>query len=153
MKQIPLTQNKIAIVDDDLFDYLNQWKWYYNSGYACRKVNGKHLGMHRVVMKTHKMIDHINGDKLDNRKENLRPTNHSLNAMNMRKHRGKSVYKGVTLEGNTWRTAIWKDNKCAFRISMPNERWAAMAYDLNAAALFGEHARLNFPEAIGSGLK
>ena len=68
--------------------------------------------------------------------------------MNMRKHKGKSVYKGVTLDNGYWRTTIWKDNKVAFRTLSANERWAGMIYDLNAPALFGEFARLNFPNAL-----
>lgn len=155
MKQISLTKGFGTIVDDDLYDYLNQWKWHYNDGYAERKEykEGKqiHIRMHHIVFGKKIMLDHWNNNTLDNQRKNLRPTNHSLNAMNMRKHRGKSVYKGVTKDGKLWRTTIWKNNKCAFRISMPNERWAAMAYDLNATVLFGEYARLNFSsgERIG----
>lgn len=152
MKTITLTKGFTTIIDDDLFDYLNKWKWYFNEGYACRKENGKHLGMHRVILKTKGFVDHINGNGLDNRRCNLRKTNHSRNAMNMKIHKGKN-YKGVSLDNGYWRTTIWKNNKPVFRISMPNERWAAMAYDLNAAALFGEYARLNFPNALGSTVK
>lgn len=68
----------------------------------------------------------------------------------MRKHRGSSIYKGVSRKGNSWRTQIWLNNEKVFSASFPNERWAAMAYDLNAAALFGQYARLNFPEAISA---
>ena len=93
-------------------------------------------------------VDHKNGDKLDNQEKNLRLSNHSTNAMNMRKHRGVSIYKGVCKNGGVWRAQIWKDNKRQFDATAPNERWAAMIYDLNAPALFGEYARLNFPEAI-----
>lgn len=151
MKQIKLTQNQIALVDDDMFEYLSQWKWHYNCGYAERKEykNGKqiHIRMHRVIMKTNKMVDHRNGDTLDDRKENLRLTNHSTNAMNMRKHRGLSKYKGVSFDGRNWRVQISKDNKRVFSESAPTERWAAMIYDLNAPVFFGEFARLNFQPA------
>jgi hypothetical protein len=129
-----------------MFDVLNQDKWYCNTGYAERKVNRKHVLMHRVIMNAQKgeFIDHINGDTLDNRKENLRHCTRSTNAMNMRKHRGSSIYKGVSKRGNSWRTQIWFNNEKVFAASFPNERWAAYAYNLNAAALFGEYARLNF---------
>ncbi|MFP5260883.1 MAG: hypothetical protein ACLGJB_03130 [Blastocatellia bacterium] len=94
------------------------------------------------------LVDHENGDSLDNQMHNLRLANHSTNAMNMRKHKGISRYKGVCKNETSWRTQIWKDNEKAFDASFPNERWAAYAYDLNAPALFGEYVRLNFPEAI-----
>lgn len=154
MKYIPLTKGHFAKVDDDWFDYLMQWKWHYNCGYAERKarVNGKqvHVLMHREILNAERgdLVDHKSGDTLDNQVSNLRLSTHSTNAMNMRKHKGASRYKGVSKNKNSWRTQIWVDNKKALALSFYNERWAAMAYDLNAPALFGEYARLNFPEAI-----
>jgi hypothetical protein len=153
MQLIPLTKGHLATVDDDVFDYLSKWRWHYN-GHAERKEyrEGKqvHVLMHRIIMNAPDglLVDHINGDSLDNRRANLRLANHSTNAMNMRKHRGSSRYKGVTRVGNQWRVQIWKDNKKAFDATAPTERWGAMIYDLNAPALFGKYARLNFPEAL-----
>jgi hypothetical protein len=152
MKRIPLTKNQFALVDDSDYEYLNQWRWHYNCGYAERKEyrNGKqiHIQMHRVILNTDKMVDHISGNKLDNRKANLRIATHSLNAMNMRKHRGKSVYKGVSTEGKYWRVQIWKDGERAFSTMAPTELMGALIYDLNAPILFGQYARLNFPNAL-----
>jgi hypothetical protein len=150
MKQIPLTKNQFALVDDDLFDYLSQWKWHCNGGYAERKENGKHIRMHRVILKTKRIVDHRNGDALDNRRENLRPATKSSNAMNMRKHRGLSKYKGVSKEGNHWRVQICINNKRVFSESAPTERLAGMVYDLNAPIYFGEYARLNFQPAANT---
>jgi hypothetical protein len=118
MKLMPLTKGKFTQVDDDLFDYLNQWKWYFNDGYACRKENGKHFGMHRAILKTKGLVDHINGDGLDNRKWNLRKATPSRNAMNMNIHKGK-IYKGITKQNNQWRVQIWKNNKRVFSESAP----------------------------------
>jgi hypothetical protein len=106
--------------------------------------------MHRVILKTRGIVDHINGDSLDNRKENLRRANKSTNAMNMRKHRGLSKYKGVSKEGNLWRVQICINNKRVFSESAPTERLAAMIYDLNAPIYFGEYARLNFQPAANT---
>lgn len=145
---IKLTKGFEAQVDDDLHDYLSQWKWHYNDGYADRKENGKHIRMHRAVMNTNKMIDHKNGNSLDNRKENLRIANHSTNAMNMRKHKGKSVFKGVSKEGNKWRTQVFYNNQRVFSAYFKTERQAGLAYDLNAPILFGEFARLNFEPVV-----
>jgi hypothetical protein len=150
MRKLPLTQGKYALVDNHWYALLSKWGWYYNDGYAAHKgENGKHILMHRVIVNAPKglFVDHINGDTLDNRRENLRLSNHSTNAMNMRKHKGVSRYKGVCKDGNSWRVQIWKGNKRAFTALTQNERHAAMIYDLNAPALFGEYARLNFPEA------
>lgn len=85
MKQIPLTQGKFALVDDEDFEQLNKWSWKLSTnGYAIRcPSNGKNenggykyttVRMHRVVMKTprHLEADHINANRLDNRKSNLR---------------------------------------------------------------------------------
>jgi hypothetical protein len=155
MKWIELSKGFKAKVDDHLYDFLSQWKWHFDGKYARRhtpKVNGKQGNelMHRVIAQADPgvFIDHKNGDTLDNQRENLRISNHSTNAMNMRKHRGVSQYKGVCKEGEYWRVQIWKDNKRVFTALAKSERWAAMIYDLNAAALFGEYARFNFPEAI-----
>ena len=141
---INLTKGFSTQVDDELYDFLNQWNWHYNDGYAERKEKGQHIRMHKIILKTKKMVDHKNGNPLDNRKENLRITNHSTNAMNMRKHTGKSVYKGVSKEGKFWRTQIWYQGKRVFSTLFKTERQAGMAYDLNAPIYFGEFARLNF---------
>jgi len=151
MKLIQLSKGKTAKVDDDHYDFLSQWKWHYDGKYARRhtpRIDGKQGNelMHRVVAKAKpgEFVDHINGDTLDNQRHNLRASNHSTNAMNMRKHRGVSRYKGVCREGEYWRVQIWKDNKRVFTAVTKNERWAGMIYNLNAPALFGEYARLNF---------
>lgn len=143
MKTIQLTKGFSAIVDDDQYEHLSRWHWYYNNGYAMRQEKGKHILMHQVILGA-SMVDHINGDKLDNTKANLRTANKSTNAMNMRKHKGSSIYKGVSRQGKLWRVQIWQDNKRVFSESAPTQRLAAMIYDLNAPVYFGEYARLNF---------
>jgi hypothetical protein len=52
MKQIPLSNGKFALVDDEDFEYLNQWKWSYSGhGYAHRLQSGKTVYMHREILK------------------------------------------------------------------------------------------------------
>jgi hypothetical protein len=156
MKYIPLTKGFFAKVDADWFGYLMQWKWHYNCGYAERKVrvDGKqvHISMHREIINAERgdMVDHKNGDTTDNQISNLRLATHSTNAMNMRKHKGASSYKGVSKNKNSWRTQIWIDNKKVLVLSFPQERWAALAYDLNAPALFGEYTRFNIGDELVS---
>ena len=89
MKTIPLTQGKVAIVDDEDYTWLMQWKWHSSYGYAMRRErtwSGKQKGifMHRVVNKTPLGLetDHINRNKLDNRKENLQSVTHQENTCN-----------------------------------------------------------------------
>lgn len=87
MKTIPLSQGQCAIVDDDDFDPLMKFGWYAawnpntRSYYAVRNPS---VRMNRVIMKAVKgdVVDHINHDTLDNRKDNLRIVTRAQNAMN-----------------------------------------------------------------------
>ena len=109
MKKIKLTKGKYALVDDEDFDYLNQWRWCDSHGYAMRsqylgggRKNGKSksIFMHRVVMKVEdkntKDIDHINRNRADNRKSNLRFCTPSQNLANSKlRTTNKSGYSGI----------------------------------------------------------
>ena len=98
MKKIKLTKGKYTIVDDDMFEYLNQWKWYLEkNGYAVRKPNIK-IYMHRLINKTPDgfKTDHINRCRLDNRKNNLRSVTDSVSAINTSLYKNNITgYKGV----------------------------------------------------------
>lgn len=103
MKEISLTQGKVAIVDDEDFEYLNRWKWHARKNgqtwYALRskswRIQGKRYGitipMHRVIMGAPegRVIDHLNRDGLDNRRSNLRVTTFEENARNRRDRKQK----------------------------------------------------------------
>lgn len=108
MKKIPLTQGQFALVDDEDYEFLNQWKWYvYKNGstfYAKRniKCNGKWttIYMHQILaelMNFKENVDHINRNGLDNQRSNLRPATNKENCENrgMFKH-NTSGYKGVS---------------------------------------------------------
>lgn len=117
-KEIPLTHGKVALVDDDDYERLIKWKWRYggdgnSSRYACRTVHFKDgsstcIFMHKEIMKSPEgfYLDHINRDKLDNRKSNLRIASPSQNVMNREKYKGDytSKYKGVcySKQNKTW---------------------------------------------------
>lgn len=116
MKKIKLTQGKYAIVDEEDFVWLNQRKWYFSDGYARRKNGGTPIYMHRLVNKTPEGIrtDHINQNKLDNRKANLRTAHGSINQRNTKIFAtNTSGCKGVSWCKNIskWEAYIWKDNK------------------------------------------
>ena len=155
-KTISLTQGKVTLVDEADYDWLNQWKWHVRYGYAVRtqridKCNGKckRVGiiMHRLIMNTPEDMDtdHISGDKLDNRRCNLRIVTTSQNVMNQKKTRGNSKYKGVYWNKNKkkWIAQIGVNHKRRHIGQFLTEIDAALAYNEAAMKYFGEFARLN----------
>lgn len=127
MKKIPLSDKleKFALVDDEDFEYLSQWKWYFSkNGYAARKQRiglrkfnkQKLIYMHRLINKTPEgfQTDHINRDKLDNRKENLRIATSSQNAINTNLYKNNtSGYRGIYWDKirNKWQVSIKANQK------------------------------------------
>lgn len=151
MKEIMLTQNKIAIIDERDYKKVSSHKWCwmkskYNDGYAMRNGGGYVQLMHRFIMgESHKYIDHINGDTLDNRRKNLRVVTNAQNSMNSRP-RGNKKYKGVSYIGRgnkRWRAYICIDGKQKCLQTYFTEIEAAQAYNMAAKKYFGEYARLN----------
>lgn len=146
---IPLTQNKSAVVDDEDYERLKNKMWQYSScGYATA-YPGEF--MHRVVMNLSKYdginVDHINGDKLDNRKENLRVCTQAQNIANSKINKSnKSGYKGVywNKERHKWSTQIKFNRKSMHIGHFVDLEDAAHAYDTKARELFGEFAKTNF---------
>lgn len=150
MKSIPLTQGKIALVDDGDFEWLNQWKWCCSGdGYAKRlDVGRKTILMHRIIAETPAGMDtdHINGDTLDNRRENLRVCSHHQNTQNRGINRNnvsgkKGVYWRKDME--KWRVVI-KVNYQPIHVGYFDDlEEASRAYDEAAKKYRGEFARLN----------
>lgn len=158
MKEIPLTRNLAAIVDDDDFEWLTQWKWYAanlhgNYVVAERAIwlpRRRVILMHRAIMNAPdgKVVDHINGNTLDNRRCNLRICDQAENALNQRKKRGtRSRYKGVFWDpvNHKWCAQMTFRGKHIWLGRHAMEIDAARAYDRGAVEHFGEFARLNFP--------
>ena len=153
MKEIPLTRGKVAIVDDDMYEYLSQWKWSYSNSYAARHERKNHsqtsIYMHRAILGTPNGMDtdHINMNKLDNRRENLRTCTRSQNKMNQEKiGNGTSKYKGVYWRSKEkkWSAGIMINQKKIHLGVFNTEEEAARAYDLGAKRLYGEFSRTNF---------
>ena len=160
MKMIPLTQGKVALVDDGDYESLSKYKWYTHRNakgkfYAARNinVNGKRktLRMHVSILGKvdGMMIDHINGSTVDNRRCNLR---RCTNAENLR-NRGatksnKSGFKGVTWrnKNNKWHSYIRYNGRAIHLGYFTCLVKAAKAYDEAARRLFGEFANTNFKE-------
>lgn len=158
MKRIFIGRSKylqfdFALVDDDIYDYLNQWRWHGDSkGYVIRRVRkgGKKLvvQMHREVMKTPEgmVTDHIDGNRYDNRRENLRVCTDGENKRN----RGRAVNNPTPYKGAYWQKQIGRwysriqvDNKSIYLGTFGTPEEAAMAYDRAALRYHGEFARLN----------
>lgn len=163
---IQLTQGKTAIVDDEFFEELNQYKWYanqpngHNTCYAVRwsrnQGTGKKilLGMHREVLrlagvKLGHSVDHKNGDGLDNQRGNLRPASIAENNRNTRISKANtSGYKGVSWNkrDRRWQAHIRHNGKQLALGYYHSPVEAARAYDAAAVTYHGEFARINFPD-------
>ncbi len=156
VKTIPLTKGKFAIVDAEDYDFLMQWKWCFSRRYAASwggKENPQMMAMHRVINKTpHGLYtDHINGNGLDNRKENLRTATPSQNLINSPAS-GISKYKGVSWHkrDKKWQVFIQKNGQRSFVGNYRNEELASLAYNAAAIKIHGEFARLNQPKTADS---
>ena len=154
MKRIPLTQGQFAVVDDENYEWLNQWKWSAtkngNTFYAARiqtKPKRKRVYMHREIMKASKgeQIDHIDKNGLNNHIINLRFCTNAQNHQNSRLRGGSSYYRGVSKCGNCnkWRADIKHKGKSIWLGNYNTEIEAAKAYNKKASELFGNFARMN----------
>ena len=149
IRYIALTKGRFAIVDAADFEWLNRYKWQaaYNGTkfYATTKNRrGGNIWMHRMIMKAPKgmVVDHINGNGLDNRRCNLRICTPQQNSCNRRKHAdGKSRFIGVSPWHHKWQVSVGHQYVGLFE----DEVEAAKARDRKAIEMYGEHARLNFP--------
>lgn len=158
MKTIPLTQGQVALVDDEDYEALSKFKWYANiqrkgrgeQRYAVRnahKPEGRgQVYMHRQILPGVTQIDHRYGNGLNNQRENLRPSTPSQNIANQKKtYRNRtSKYKGVHLHTQLKKWSVQVNHKHVGLFV--DEEDAARAYDRAALKVYGEFARLNFPE-------
>jgi hypothetical protein len=154
MLAMPLTQGRVALVDDADYAYPTQWRWRYDtSGYAVRKVYqaGKltRIFMHRVILNAQpgQLVDHIDGNRLNNTRANLRIVTPSQNQWNRAKnHSGSSPYKGVSLHTRGWMARVRVYGKRIHLGYFVTPELAARVYDAAALHFFGVYARLNFPD-------
>ena len=159
MKQIILTQNQVALVDDTDYEWLNQWKWHANktrgrhkSFYAKRwaSTGTGREAMHRLILGLQpgdkRQCDHIDGDGLNNRRSNLRVCTAQQNQQCKRNlYEGTSEYKGVCWD--RWRRKWVADIQVNYKHirlgSFDSESDAARCYDRAALKYFGEFALTN----------
>lgn len=153
MKQIRLTQGKVALVDDADFEWLSKRKWH-----AVRHPSGRTFyagtGAPRVFMHTEilgkfegKHPDHKDGNGLNNQRSNLRPATPSQNGANRRKQLkpSSSRFKGVTWHkrDRVWQVSIMVGGKAIFVGTFHSETEAAKEYNRRARFIFGHFANLN----------
>ena len=162
MKSVNVYRKGIKVgetkVSDEDFSSVDSRIWYLNKdGYAQRHtvVDGKKrvIYLHRQIMNppSDMFVDHINGDRLDNRRNNLRVATQAHNNKNQG-IRVKSCYrmKGVRRRGNVWQADIRSDGICYYLGQHRTAYLAAAAYNEAAQRLHGEYARLNDLRAIAS---
>jgi hypothetical protein len=151
-----LTKGKFAIVDAADYERVNAYMWYAAGSarrpYACCRHNGKHLSMHRFLMNPPEwmVVDHIDGNGLNNRRSNLRVCTQGQNSYNSRPRGKSSQYKGVRRDKsrNRWVVYVRCNGHSHYVGRFRDEIEAARAYDRKAYELFGEYAWLNFPEEL-----
>lgn len=156
MRELPLSKGLVALVDEADYAWASQWKWFAKGPegrvYAARCERGvdrlkrRTIRLHRELMQppAELDVDHINGNGLDNRRENLRVC---TTAENCRNRVGLGGYKGVRLfrKSGKWGARIVVDYRHIHLGCFATPEEAARAYDDAALKLHGPFARLNFP--------
>ena len=158
MIEIPLTRGRVALVDSDC-EWLLQWNWQavtyrcknHSLWYAKRGVwdgrTMKSVPMHRAIMAPPDglVVDHIDGDGLNNQRSNLRLCTHRENVARSRQPTSRSGYIGVVFVGKRFRARIFTHGKWK-NLGLYNcPQDAARAYDAAAFGIYGAYARVNFP--------
>ena len=155
MKEIRLTQCKVALVDDENFEYLNQWNWHITkrkySVYAIRRLKSikkskEVIYMHRLIMGTPKdrEVDHIDHNGLNCQRSNMRNCTRGQNQSN-RRYNNKTGFRGVHIGSkNSFTAKLEHDGNTYYLGSFKTISDAARAYDKKAVEIFGEYATLNF---------
>lgn len=157
MKKIQIQNAKkeeiFAIVSDEDYEKISKYKWHlHTKGYAMRiatKADGEKIGktilMHREIMNFPEMqIDHADGNKLNNTRENLRECTQKENCQNRKaRENTSSKYKGVVKVNQKWRARICISGKIHHIGYFETEEAAAKSYNQKAKENFGEFALLN----------
>ena len=163
MRELQLRPGLATLLDDADYERARQFKWYakrYGTRrealYAVRKTSRlehpehkqRLLALHRWLMDLPfgdpRVIDHINGNTLDNRKSNLRLASVAENNRNSKPRKNLAGFKGVSKNRNRWQATIQHRGVVRYLGSFIHPEDAARAYDKAARELFGEFAYLNF---------
>lgn len=139
------------LLDSCDVDRVSEFQWSVGThGYATSGCGKNQILLHRMIADAGngEMVDHINRNKLDNRRMNLRLCSFQQNTMNREKLiSGSNPYKGVCrLRDGCWQAQIQYNNHSIYLGRFSDVCEAAKAYDAAARELFGEFAYLNFPD-------
>jgi hypothetical protein len=146
---IILSNGARCLVDESDSQSVQRFNWYQDGhGYAHTQSNYKFIKMHRLITgaKPGEEVDHVNGNRLDNRRANLRICSRTENARAFQKKRiGTSTYRGVSFCRPTgrWRAQITVNKKSINLGRYFSDADAALAYNTAALEFFGEFAVLN----------
>jgi hypothetical protein len=148
MKIIKAGTQEILVDDEDYQALYERGNWYIDGGYAACGGNTSRFFMHQIIMgfKSGCVIDHINRNKLDNQRKNLRFVSRSVNAHNQKKRsNNRSGYTGVSWKGRNqkWAAGITLNRKVIYIGLYATKEEAALAYNKKAIELYGECANLN----------
>ena len=145
MPQIVLACGSITQVSQEDYIFLVGYNWCKCAGYPGTRTKKKIVLMHNMIkerMGITEEVDHHNRDKLDNRRDNLRPVTRGANLQNKEKLIG---FKGVSWDSvnRKWRARITHDGNCYDLGCYSSEKEAAQAYNVEALRLYGPGALLN----------
>ena len=169
MKKIKLTNDKYALVDDEDYEWLNQFKWFSEKGrntyYVASCINSVRTRMHRFILELIDrkiIIDHKDGNGLNNQRNNLRKCTHAENMTNRKSAKNSSSkYLGVSMRCTKtkyvskktgietthfsfgWVATTTIDNKCKYLGTFKTELEAAIIYNIAARKYHGEFANPN----------
>lgn len=148
MKEILLTQGKVALVDDEDFERIASHRWYAhregNTFYAHRKSDGKTIRMHREILLLRQRgrteVDHKDGNGLNNKKSNLRICTHSENIRNSRKQSNNtSGIIGVSRQADKWIARIKVKSQCIYLGIFSTKEEAALSRRMAVEKYFGDY--------------
>jgi hypothetical protein len=145
---VGLTKGGTALFDAADLRVVHGRRWFIaGGGYAAASIDGRNVTMHRAILAADsEHTDHINHDRADNRRANIRPCSAAENLRNRRKHRvagGMSPFKGVSAAGGRFNATVTANRKVHYCGSYSTAEEAARAYDHAVLKLHGEFACTN----------
>ena len=158
-RSVRMTKGAVAYVDASDYEMVSRHSWcLHTRGYAVSRINYAYVLMHRLILVPREgfVTDHISGNKLDNRRSNLRYATPKQSARNTSRHKDSaSRFKGVTRRTtkageDRWVARVWQDGRLLNLGAYHTEEEAAKAVDLHNAS-FGEFAKPNLPQGESSG--